>query len=93
MRFLLKIMKISAHRTPLCRPILLIALGIGLCVRACSFLGHPKISRIQVSWFPVGMSDGQISYHKVSDLTVPQGPCLLRAFLGTPRLFFPLQYR
>jgi hypothetical protein len=29
--------------------------NIGLCVRACFFLGHPKILRIRVSWFPVGM--------------------------------------
>jgi hypothetical protein len=92
MRFLLKIMKINAHGTPLCRPILLIALKIGICVCVCSFLGHPKILRIRVSQIPVGMSDGQIGCRKVSDMTVPHGPCLLRAYLGTPWLFLPLLY-
>jgi hypothetical protein len=71
MRFLFKIMRINAHETPLCRSILLIALKTGLCVRVCSFLGHPKILRIRVSWFPVGMGGGQIGYHKVSDMTTP----------------------
>jgi hypothetical protein len=59
----------NAHGMPLCRPVLLIALKIGLCVRMCSFLGHPKILRIQVSWFPVGMGGGQIGCHKASDMT------------------------
>jgi hypothetical protein len=36
-----------------CRSILLIVLKTGLCVRACFFLGHPKILQIRVSWFPV----------------------------------------
>jgi hypothetical protein len=64
-----------------------------LCVRVCSFLGHPKILRIRVSWFPMGVGGGQIGYHKVSDMTAPQGSCLLRAYLGTPWLFLPLLYR
>jgi hypothetical protein len=71
----------------LCRPILLIVLKTGLCVRACFFLGHPKILQIRVFWFPVGMGGDQIGCHKVSDKIVPQGPCLLRAYLGTPQLF------
>jgi hypothetical protein len=91
--FLLMIMKVNAPGMPLCRPILLIALKTSLCVRACSFLGHPKILRIRVSRFPVGMGDGQICCRKVSDMTFPQGPCLLRAYLGTPRLFLPLLYQ
>jgi hypothetical protein len=70
MRFLLTIMKINAPEMPLCRPILLIALKTGLCVCACSFLGHPKFLRIRVSWFPVGMGDGQIDCRKVSNMTV-----------------------
>jgi hypothetical protein len=45
------------------------------------------------SWFPVGMGGDQIGYHKVSDMIAPQGPCLLRAYLGTPRLFLPLLYQ
>jgi hypothetical protein len=72
MRFLLKIMKINAHRTPLCRPVLLIALKTGLCVRVCSFLGHPIFLQIRVSWFPVGMGGGKIDCHKVSDMTAPR---------------------
>jgi hypothetical protein len=88
-RFPLKIMKINAREMLPCRPILLIVLKTGLCVRACFFLGHPKNLQIQVSWFPVGMGGDQISCHKVSDMIVPQGPCLLRAYLGTPYLFFP----
>jgi hypothetical protein len=63
------------------------------CVHVCSFLGHPKILRIRVSWSPVGMGGGQISCYKASDMTVPQGPCLLRAYLGMPRLFLPLLYQ
>jgi hypothetical protein len=77
----------------LCRPIPLTVLKIGLCVRACFFLGHPKILRIRVSWFPVGMGGDQISCHKVSDMIAPQRPCLLRAYLRTPRLFPPLLYQ
>jgi hypothetical protein len=89
-RFLLKIMKINARGMLLCRPILLIVLGTGLCVRTCFFLGHPKILRIRVSWFPVGMGGDQIGYHKVFDMIAPRGLCLLRAYLGTPQLFFSL---
>jgi hypothetical protein len=55
-----------------------------LCVHACFFLSHPKILQIRVSWFPVGMGDDQIGCHKVSDMIAPHGPCLLRAYLGTP---------
>jgi hypothetical protein len=91
--FLLKIMKINAREMLPCRPILLIVLKTGLCVRACFFLGHPQILQIRVSWFPVGMSGDQISYHKVSDMIAPRGPCLLRAYLGTPQLFLPLLYQ
>jgi hypothetical protein len=65
-------MKINAHEKLLCRPILLIVLGTGLCVRACFFLGHPKILRIWVSWFPVGMGGDQIGYHKVSNMIAPR---------------------
>jgi hypothetical protein len=92
-RFLLEIMKINVREMPPCRPILLIVLKTGLCVRACSFLDHPKILRIRVSWFPVGMGGDQIGCLKVSDMIAPQGPCLLRAYLGTPRLFLPLLYQ
>jgi hypothetical protein len=53
------------------------------------FPWSPKILRIRVSWFPVGMGGDQISCHKVSDMIAPQGPCLLRAYLGTPQLFPP----
>jgi hypothetical protein len=70
-RFLLKIMKINVHEMLLCRPILLIMLKTSLCVRACFFLGHPKILRIRVSWFPVGMGGDQIGCHKVSDMIAP----------------------
>jgi hypothetical protein len=41
-------MKINEHEMPFCQPILLIVLGTGLCVRACSYLGHPKIPCIRV---------------------------------------------
>jgi hypothetical protein len=76
-----------------CQPILLIVLKTGLCVRACFFFGHPKILQNRVSWFPVGMGGDQIGCHKVSDMIAPQAPCLLRAYLGTPRLFPPSLYR
>jgi hypothetical protein len=35
------------------------------------FLGHPKILRIRVSRFPVGMGGDQIGCHKVSDMIAP----------------------
>jgi hypothetical protein len=93
-RFLLKIMKINAREMLPCRPILLIVLKAGLCVCACFFLGHPKILQIRVSWFHVVMGGDQIGCHKVSDMIAPQGPCLLRAYLGTPQLLFlPLLYQ
>jgi hypothetical protein len=76
-RFLLRTMKINAHEMLLCQPILLIVLRIGLCVRVCFFLGHPKILRIRVSWFPEGMGGDQIGCHKVFDMIAPQAPCLL----------------
>jgi hypothetical protein len=70
---LLKIMKINVHGMLRCRPILLTVLRTGLCAHACSFLGHPKTLRIRVFWSPVGMEAGQTGYHKVSDMTAPQG--------------------
>jgi hypothetical protein len=70
-RFLLKIMKINARKMLLCRPIPLTVLKTGICVRVCFFLGHPKILRIRVSWFPVGMGGDQICCHKVSDMIAP----------------------
>jgi hypothetical protein len=73
--------------------ILLIVLRTGLCVRACFFLGHPKILRIRVSWFLGGMGGDQIGCHKVFDMIAPQVPCLLRAYLGTPQPFPPSLYR
>jgi hypothetical protein len=42
---------------------------------------------------PWGMGDDQIDCHKVSDMIAPQVPCLLRAYLGTPRLFLPSLYQ
>jgi hypothetical protein len=66
-----KEMKINAREMLMCRPIILIVLRTGLCVRVCFFLGHPKILRYLVSWFPVGMGGDQISYHKVSDMIAP----------------------
>jgi hypothetical protein len=86
-------MKINAREMLLCRPIPLTVLKTGLCVRACFFLGHPKILRIRVSWFPVGMGGDQIGCHKVFDIITPHVPCLLRAYLGTLRLFLPLLYQ
>jgi hypothetical protein len=93
MQFLSKITKINVRGTPLCGPILLIVLETGLCVPVCSSLGHPKILQIRVSWFLVGMGGGQISCHKAYDMTVPQGPCLLRVYPRTPRLFLPSLYQ
>jgi hypothetical protein len=86
-------MKINARGMLLCHPILLIMLETGLCVHACFFLGHSKILQIRVSWFPVGMGDDQIGYHKVFDMTALQGPCSLQAYLGMPQLFLPLVYQ
>jgi hypothetical protein len=93
MMFLSRITKINARGMLPCRPILLIVLETGQCVRVCFSLDHPKILRIWISWLPVGMGDDQIGCHKVSDMIAPQGPCLLRAYLGTPRLFPPSLYR
>jgi hypothetical protein len=75
-RFLLKIVKINAGEMLPCRPILLIVLRTGLCVRACFFLGHSKTLRIRVFWSPMGMGDSQTGYHKVSDMTAPPGTIL-----------------
>jgi hypothetical protein len=73
MLFLSRITKINAHGMLLCRPILLIVLETGRCVRVCFSLDHPKILRIRVSRFPVGMGDDQIGCHKVSNMIVPPG--------------------
>jgi hypothetical protein len=75
-RFLLKTMKINAREMLLCRPILLIVLRTVLCVHVCFFLGHPKILRVRVSWFPVGMGGDQIGCHKVFDMIAPPGTML-----------------
>jgi hypothetical protein len=91
-RFLLKTMKIDAHIMLLCRSILLIVLKTGICVHVCFFLGHPKILRIQVSWFPVGMDGDQIGCHKVSDMIAP-GTMLTPSLFGMPRLFLPSLYQ
>jgi hypothetical protein len=92
-RFLLKIMKINVREMLLCRPIPLIALRTSLCVRACFFLGHPKISQIRVSWFPVGMGGDQTGCHMVFNMIAPQEPCLIRVYLGTPWLSLPSLYQ
>jgi hypothetical protein len=55
-----------------CEPILLIVLRTGLCAHTCSFPGHLKTLQIRVFWSPVGMGDGKIGYHKVSDMTAPR---------------------
>jgi hypothetical protein len=89
MWFLFKIMKINAPGTPLCRPILLIALKIGRCVHVCSFLGYPKILRIRVSWFRVGMGVGQIGCYKASDMNVPQYHAYFELNSERPGYFFP----
>jgi hypothetical protein len=72
MQSLLKIMKINAHGMLRFWPILLIMLRTGLFAHACSFLGHPNFLRIRVFWSPLGMRDGQIGYHKVSDMAAPR---------------------
>ena len=89
MQFLLKITKINARGTPLCRPILLIVLKTGLYVRVCSFLGHPKILRIRVSWFPVGMGSGQIDCYKASEMIAPRNHAYFELILERPDYFFP----
>jgi hypothetical protein len=81
MSFMSKITKINARGMLLCRPILLIVLETGICVHVCFSLGHSKILQIRVSWFPVGMSGGQIGCHKASDMTALQGLYLLRTYL------------
>ena len=88
-RFLLKTMKINAREMLLCRPILLIVLRTGLCVCACFFLGHPKILRIRVSWFPVGMGGDQIGYHKVSDMIAPSHHAYSELISECPGYFLP----
>jgi hypothetical protein len=73
----------------LCRPILLIVLKTDLCVRACFFLGHPKILRIRVSWFRVGMGGDQIGCHKVSDMIAPRDHAYSELISERPGYFFP----
>ena len=87
--FLLEIMKINAREMPLCRPILPIVLRTGLYVRACFFLDHPKILRIRVSWFPVGMGGDQIGCHKVSDMIAPRDYAYSELISERPGYFFP----
>jgi hypothetical protein len=82
-------MKINAREMLLCRPILLIVLKTGLCVRACFFLGHPKILQIRVSWFPVGMGGDQIGYHKVSNMIAPRDQAYSELISEHPSYFFP----
>jgi hypothetical protein len=93
MQSLLKIMKIDAHGMLRCRPILLIVLKTGLCAHACYFLGHPKTLRIQVFWSPVGMGDGQIGCHKVSDMTAPRDYTNSELISERPSYFSLLLYR
>jgi hypothetical protein len=88
-RFLLKIMKINAREMLPCRPILLIVLKTGLCVRACFFLGHPKNLQIRVSWFPVGMGGDQIGCDKVSDMIAPRDHAYSELISERPSYFFP----
>jgi hypothetical protein len=76
-------MKINIHGTPMCRP---------MCSRVL-FPWSPKNFANSGILVPCGYGGGQISCHKFSDMTAPQGPCLLRAYLGTPQLFLPLLYR
>jgi hypothetical protein len=52
MQSVLGTMWINEREMPLYRPILLIVIGAGISARACSYLGHPKFSRIRVSLFP-----------------------------------------
>jgi hypothetical protein len=73
----------------LCRPILLIVLETGLCVHVCFFLGHSKILRIRVFWFPVGMGGGQMDCHKVSDMIAPRDHAHSELISKRPSYFFP----
>jgi hypothetical protein len=88
-RFLLAIMKINVREMPLCRPILPIVLRTGLYVRVCFSLDHPKILRIRVSWFPVGMGGDQIGCHKVSDMIAPRDHAYFELISERPGYFFP----
>jgi hypothetical protein len=88
-RFLLKTMKINAREMLMCRPILLIVLRTGLCVRACFFLGHPKILRIRVSWFSMGMDGDKIGCHMVSDMVAPRDHAYSELISERPGYFFP----
>jgi hypothetical protein len=87
--FLLRTMKINTREMLLCRLILLIVLKTGLCVRTCFFLGHPKILRIRVSWFPVGMGGDQIGYHKASDMIAPRNHAYSEVISERPGYFLP----
>jgi hypothetical protein len=87
--FLLKTRKINVREMLLCRPILLIVLKTGLCVRACFFLGHPKFLQIRVSWFPVGMDGDQIGCHKVSGMIAPRDHAYSKFISERPSYFLP----
>jgi hypothetical protein len=82
-------MKINAREMLLCRSILLIVLRTDLCVRACFFLGHPKILRIQVSWFLGGMGGDQIGCHKVSDMIALRHHAYSELISERPGYFLP----
>jgi hypothetical protein len=51
------------------------------------FLGHPKILRIRVSWFPVGMGGDQIGCHKVSDMIAPMDHAYFELISECPAIF------
>jgi hypothetical protein len=87
--FLLKTMKINAREMLLCRPILLIVLRTSLCVHACFSLGHLKILRTRVSWFPGGMGGDQIDFHKISDMIAPRYHAYSELISERPSYFLP----
>jgi hypothetical protein len=89
MLFLSRITKINARGILPCRPILLIVLETGQCVRVCFSLDHPKILRIRVSWFHVGMGDDQIGCHKVSDMIAPRDHAYSELISKHPDYFLP----
>jgi hypothetical protein len=62
-------------------------------VFSCALSLSPKIFLNSGILVPCGYGGGQISCHKFSDMTAPQGTCLLRAYLGMPQLFLPLLNR
>jgi hypothetical protein len=71
MQSMLETIRINERGMPMCRPILLIMLGTGLCARVCSYPGHPKFLQIRVSLFPGGMGGSQIGCQRISDMTIP----------------------